>query len=186
MCFFKGTHFREEFGAGSFKWKKREGHTLVELVVVIVIVSVLTGIIGVSVDGINENTRLFNAVNLALSDIRFAHELAMTHRCEVDVVVTPAADRYEVKWHATGLYVSSPLDGGDLIVNFNQGEYSDVSITDSGLNGPLSFNSIGEPLINGATFAGETSVMLLNSKMLIVVYPSGYVCIKETEGGGGC
>ena len=186
MFFNKGNHFREEFAAGSLKWKKRDGYTLIELIVVIVIVSVLTGVIGVSVDGMNKNTRLHNAANMALADIRFAHELAMTHRSEVDIVVTPAADQYEVKWGTTGIYVPSPLDGGNLIVNFNQGEYSDVSITASSLSGPLSFNAIGEPLINGATFATETSVMLLNSKMHIVVYPSGYVCIKETEGGGGC
>ena len=163
-----------------------KGFTLVELIVVISVVAILTGTIGVTVDSINSDTRLSNAATRALADVRYATEMAMTHRREVDVYVTVASDKYEVKWHDTGAYVPSGLDGSDLIVEFNQGEYSDVSIVSSGLGGRLSFTALGEPLINGSPFSTEKSIMFLNSKIHVVVYPSGYACLEETVGGGGC
>lgn len=110
----------------------------------------------------------------------------MAHRREVDVYVNTGADLYELKWHDTGTYVSSPIDDEDMIVRFNQGEYVDVGIALSGLGGRLSFTSDGEPLINGSPFENEVSVMFLNSEVHVVIYPSGYSCLEEAVGGGGC
>ena len=166
---------------------KREGFSLVELVVVIAVVAILTGAVAVSVDELNGNTRLSNAATRALADIRYASELAMTHRREVDVYVTAGQDRYEIKWHDTGAYVPSPQGGGDLSVTFGSGDYSGITMSTSGLGGPLSFDSIGAPLISGGAFGNPTSVMLLNSKVHVVVYPSGFVCMEQIVGsGGGC
>ena len=166
-------------------FRQRRGFTLVELIVVIVVVSILAGAVGVSVDEVNSNTRLSNAATRALADVRYAQELAMTHRREVDVYVTAASDRYEVKWHDTGAYVTSSISEDDLDVYFHQGEYNDVDITSSGLGGRLSFTALGGPLINGSSFSTEKSVMFLNSKIHVVIYPSGYSCIEQTVGGGG-
>ena len=162
------------------------GFTLVELIIVITAVAVLTGIRGVSVDEVIRDTRLSNAATRALADVRYAQELAMAHRREVDVYVNTGADLYELKWHDTGTYVSSPIDDEDMIVRFNQGEYVDVGIVLSGLGGRLSFTSDGEPLINGSPFENEVSVMFLNSEVHVVIYPSGYSCLEEAVGGGGC
>lgn len=167
-------------------WHGRRGFTLVELIIVITAVAVLTGIIGVSVDEVIRDTRLSNAATRALADVRYAQELAMAHRREVDVYVNTGADLYELKWHDTGTYVSSPIDDEDMIVRFNQGEYVDVGIALSGLGGRLSFTSDGEPLINGSPFENEVSVMFLNSEVHVVIYPSGYSCLEEAVGGGGC
>lgn len=161
------------------------GFTIVELVVVMVIISVFAGVVGVSVDEVNQDTRLSNAATRALADVRYAHELAMAHRREVDVYVTPASDKYEVKWHDTGAYVTSGVTSDNLIVQFSQGDYHDVSISSSGLGGRLSFSATGEPLINGSSFYSEKSVMFLNSRIHIVIYPSGYAVIEQTVGGGG-
>ena len=177
---------KDESKSTSIFFRRKDGFTLVEMVVVMGVIAILTGAVGISVQEVNSNTRLSNAASRALSDVRFAQELAMTMGREVDINVQVGADKYDVKYH-TGSYVSSPLDGNSLIVAFNTGQYSDVTITSSGLGGRLSFNSLGEPFINGAPFSSETSVMFLNSRIHVVIYPSGYSCLEETVGGGtGC
>jgi len=164
----------------------RRGFTLIELIVVIVIMAILTGAVSVTISDINENTRLSNAATRALADVRYACELAMNNRREVNVLVNVGSDTYEVRWHDDGSYVPSGVDGEDLAVTFGSGDYLDVEITSSGLGGRLSFNEIGEPLINGSPFSNETSVLCLNGKVHVMVYPSGYVKLMKTVGGGGC
>lgn len=164
----------------------RRGFTLIELIVVIVIMAILTGAISITVSDINENTRLSNAATRALADVRYACELAMNNRREVNVLVNVGSDKYEVKWHDDGSYVPSGVDGEDLIVQFGGGEYLDIEITSSGLGGRLSFTDTGEPLINGSRFSDEKSVLCLNDKVHVVVYPSGYIKLVKDVGGGGC
>ena len=180
MCLKRAFHI-SLFGLGFFR--QREGFTIVELVVVIMVISVFAGVVGVSVDQVNENTRLSNAATRALADVRYAQELALANRREVDVYVTSGADKYEVKWHDTGGYVVSPVNDENLIVQFNQGDYHDVSITSSGLGGRLSFSATGEPLINGSPFSSPVSVMLLNSRIHVVIYSSGFSALEEVVGG---
>ena len=166
---------------------RKQGFTIIEVIVVLVIVVLLTGVVGVSVNTLNEDTRLSNASTRALAEVRYAQEMAMTHGREVDFVVTPGSDRYEVQWHDNGSYVPSAIDGSDLIVTFNQGEYQGVVMTSSGLGGLLSFTPLGEPLINGSSFSSVKSIMFLNSKIHVTIYPSGYSCLEEVVGGGaGC
>lgn len=148
------------------------------------VVSIFAGVVGVSVDEVNKDTRLSNAASRALADIRYAHELAMAHRREVDIYVDTSLDNYVLKWHDTGAYVTSPVTGDDLVVTFNRGEYADVDITSSGLGGRLSFTALGAPLIGGSTFSSETTVMYLNSKLYLVIYPSGYAALHQIVSGG--
>ena len=168
-------------------FRRNKGFTIVELIVVIAIVGILSGVVGVVVNDVNSETRLSNAATRALADVRYAQEMAMAHHREVDLFVTSASDKYETKWNDTGGYLPSGVDGSDAIVMFNHGDYHDVNITSSGLGGRLSFSATGEPLINGSPFSEETSVMLLNNKIHVVIYPSGYSSLEEVVGsGGGC
>ena len=183
----KNKLFRfKNFTSGKFL-KDRKGYTLIEMVVVIAIIAIFSGLVGVSLDDLNSNTRLSNASSRAMADIRYASELAMAHRREVDIIVSVQSNKYEIKWHDTGAYVPSPIDQEDLIVYFNTGEYQNVSLTSSGLEGPLSFIAFGAPLINGSSFSNQTSIMLINNNMHVVVHPSGYVSLQETiNENGGC
>ena len=82
MCLKRASH-TFLFGLGFFR--QREGFTIVELVVVIMVISVFAGVVGVSVNQANENTRLSNAATRALADVRYAQELALANRRETDV-----------------------------------------------------------------------------------------------------
>ena len=163
----------------------RRGFTLFELIIVVVIRAVFAGTDGVVVDDVNDNTRLSNAAARALADVRYAAEMAMTYRRVVHFTVFPGSNKYEARW-PSGSFLASSLDGSNLVVQFGDGEYTDVTITSSGLGGRLSFSNIGEPFINDSRFGGATSVMCFNSELHVVVYPSGHVCLERIEGGGGC
>ena len=162
------------------------GFTLLEAVIVIAITGILLVTLGISIGDTSTNTRISAAAGRALADLRYAQEMAMTYYREVDVFVSTGSDQYEVKWHDTGSYVPSSLDESDLIVNFNQGDYSDVSITSSDIGGRISFNSTGKAFLNGGSFNNELRAMVLNSKAEIIVYPSGYVSLNLIGSGGGC
>jgi prepilin-type N-terminal cleavage/methylation domain-containing protein len=162
------------------------GFTLVEFIVVIFVVTIITGAVTVSVTDLNDNTRVSNAASRALADVRYAQEMAMSHRREADVIVDVGNQRYDIRWHDDSTFLPSLLDGSPLRVLMDQGLTDGVAITSSGLGGRLSFNDIGEPLIGGVRFNTEKSVMFLNSKVHVVIYPSGYSCLEETLGSGGC
>ncbi len=160
------------------------GFTVIELIVVIVVVGILLSSVLFMMDDVQSKTRISNATARALSDVRYAQEMAMSNRREVDVIVNAASNYYEVKWHDTGAYVTSPLTGSDFIVYFMDGEYKDIDIVSTGLSTRLSFTETGAPLVNGAIFGSATSVMLLNSSYYVSVYPSGYVGIETVLGVG--
>jgi len=164
----------------------KKGFTLIELIVVITIVGLFTGIASVSVDQTNSTTRLSNAAYRALSDVRYAQEVAMTKKRAVDVHITPGSNRYWATFTDDGSYLPSPMGSGNLDVTFNQGDYNGVTIASSGLGGLLSFTTTGAPLIGGSGFGSAQSVMFLNSQIHVVVYSSGYTSLEQTVGGGGC
>jgi prepilin-type N-terminal cleavage/methylation domain-containing protein len=160
------------------------GFTLVELVIAVTVVAVLTVTVVVGVSDINRNTQLSNAAARALADVRYAHELAMANRREVDIIVNVASNRYEIRWHDDGSYVPSPYGSGDAVTYFGTGQFSDITITSSQLSSRLSFNSYGTPLNGGSTFTEKLSIMLINSKVHVGILSSGYTGLEEVSTGG--
>jgi prepilin-type N-terminal cleavage/methylation domain-containing protein len=160
--------------------REREGFTLVELILTVAVAGVLLGSATILVKNTISKARLSNAASRALSDIRYAQQVAMTQGREVDVFVYPSSNRYEIKYRSDGTYVTSAF-GENLIVQMNQGDYEGVPITSSALGGQLSFTTTGEPLIKGNRFEGEKSVMSLDSKKTIFISPSGYSYILNQD-----
>jgi len=164
------------------------GFTLVEMVVVLGILALVTGAVTVSVSNVNSNTRLSNAAYRSLSDLRYAQEMAILNRREVEFIVNVAGNWYKAQYKG-GSVLPSPLDPSEnLYVVFNQGEYKGVTFTSSGLGGStLSFDQTGRPLLGGSSLpSDEISVIYFNSKVHLIIVSSGYSYLSETVGGGGC
>ncbi len=153
-------------------FQKNLGFTLVELIVVIVLSAIVAGMFAMNLSNTNDQIRLNNAAERALADVRYAQEVAMAQRRQVNVVVNAGTDQYSATFQDDGSYLPASIGTGNLITTFNEGEYSDVDITSSG--GTLSFTDLGAPEINGSIFASETSVMCLNSEVYVYIYPSGF------------
>jgi len=155
---------------------------LIELVIVISIVSIMAGAVSIGIGVIDKDTKLGNAANRALADIRYAQEVAMSERRQVNFNM--GSSGYSVTYQAGG-YVQSPYNPAEaMVVDFNDEAFSGVSIT-STAGGNLSFSSTGAPLLNASPVTTTTSVMTLNGKASIMLYSSGMTELFST-GGGGC
>ncbi len=169
--------------------KESKGFTFVETVIVVIIIATLTGAVGVTVNSVNDDTRLINAAVRALADMRYAQEMAITQRREVDFIVNIGSDNYRAVYNDDGSYVPSPQGNGNLIVQLNQDEYQGVDITSSAFAGQqFSFDAVGRPLRNGSPFGTQESVMWLNSNISVTIYPAGFSDLITPSGGGasGC
>lgn len=168
---------------GAKKKKIRSGFSLVELVIVMVVSGILLLGVTVSIGRIDEDSRLAVTAGRALADLRYAQEKAMAEQREVNFWVNQGSNRYWSTYQATGNPVLSSLQE-PLQVQLNQGDSRGVVITSTGLGGSrLSFNSDGVPLLNGSPLTTQLSVMLLNNKINIVLFPSGFSVINPTPSG---
>ncbi|HEX9934196.1 MAG TPA: prepilin-type N-terminal cleavage/methylation domain-containing protein [bacterium] len=169
---------------------KNRGFTLVEIIIVIVVVGIVAGSITVNVDELDRTARLDGAGMRALSEIRQAQEIAIAQNRLVDFKVYTASNTFEAKYNDTGEYVRS-VAGGDLSVQFNTGEYKDVTMVSSQTGTTLSFlPTTGEPFLSGSRFSGVRVVFSFHSRASqtnLVVYSSGYCTLqKVVDKGCGC
>lgn len=167
--------------------RSKKGFTLIEIIVVVTAVAVISGVVGVSVKDTNENTILYNAANKALSDLRYAQEVAMTTRREVNFIVNTSTNGYEIRFADTGDYVKDRVfQGQDMVVQLGTGNSSGVSIVSSETTNQLSFTAWGEPYIGGSNFSSERSVAFFNSTIHLIINESGFSYLGEAVGGSGC
>lgn len=173
-------------GAKKKNFWTRSGFSLVELVIVMVVSGILLAGVTVSIGRIDQDSRLTVAANKALADLRYAQEKAIAEQREVNFWVNQGSNRYWATYDGSGSPVYSSLNQ-PLQVQLNQGESKGVVITSTQVGGSrLSFNSDGLPLLNGSPLTNQITVMYLNNRMNIVLFPSGYSVINPVAGGCGC
>jgi prepilin-type N-terminal cleavage/methylation domain-containing protein len=172
--------------AGLEPLRRNRGFSLVELVIIIAIIGVLSGVVSVSIGNIDQDSRTSVAAGRALADLRYAQEVAMTTRQAVNFTVS--GNTYSATFRVSGLAVPSSTDRTQpLTVTLNSGEARGVVVS-SGLGGTIYFDMDGKPMSNaGAELASQTSIMNLNGKQNLVLFNSGYSVINPVSGAcGGC
>lgn len=174
------------FSPGIRFFHSRKGFTFFEVVMVVVIVGVLSGVVRIEYAEANRKARISNATFQALADLRSAQAMAMTYRRQVDFIVDVTNNTYTAEWN-TGGTLQSSTQPGDLFVDFD--DIPDVSMT-LGISSTLSFDAFGHPSLGGASFEDELPVFRINEDVYLLVLPSGYSYINDeltdmSEGCGG-
>jgi type II secretion system protein H len=133
--------------------KDAHGHTLIELVTVLAVIGVLTGLASAGFSGTMSHFRLNHAARSLVSDLRWARQLAIAEGRPVQLVLDTEADRYRVERSDSP---DIPLNGVRDFRNGAQG-YGGIDLVES---------TGGEELVfqpNGTT-ADWTTITLRNRR----------------------
>ena len=133
---------------------KRNGFTLIELVMVIVLIGILAVIAAPKLPNVTTTNAGAFADKLR-ADVRYAQDLAMTRnqRYRVYFNTAPAsAQGYVVvndangngTWGEAGEIASDPAGSGNLSVTLNAGQYAGITVS-TPAGGFIEFNSLGVP-----------------------------------------
>lgn len=160
----------------------RKGYTLFELIMVIGIISVFTGVVHLEFEETHRKARVMNAATQALADLRYAQQMAMTQRQPVDFIVDVAGNTYTAE--RSGAVLQSATKTGDLYVDFDDINDVDMSM---GIGAVLSFDAQGLPTYGGASFEDELPVFRINDDVYLCILPSGFSYLNdELYDGSGC
>jgi len=165
-------------------FKARKGFTIFEMVVVMGIVAIFTGVVQLEFTETHRKTRVSNSAMQALADLRYAQEWAMTYRTQVNFSVNVSANTYTATWNG-GTVLPSSTGAGDLSVDFD--DIDDVSMS-SGINNTLSFDETGLPKYGGSDFTNELPVFRINEDIYLCILPSGfsYLNTELYDSSSGC
>ncbi|MEK6683286.1 MAG: GspH/FimT family pseudopilin [Nitrospirota bacterium] len=80
-----------------FVIKSQQGFSLIEIMIVMAVTVILSGLASVSFVSQLPHLRLNNAARDLVSDLRWARQLALAERQTVSVVLDPETDRYRIE-----------------------------------------------------------------------------------------
>lgn len=156
------------------------GFTLLELIIVVTIIGILSYVAVVNLSNSNSRLQYETIIHKIASDVRFAHQLAMSQGMGTRVYIDQANNRYYLKW-ADGTFIQNPVGGGDFIIQLGVGDFNGVEITGTEfVNGRLDFSTSGLPSNAGSAFSGELNLVTLNNaKKLKVTANTGLLKIED-------
>lgn len=165
----------------------RQGFTLVEIIVVVIILSI-AALLSIPMFASAADMQLTTAANMIAADIDYAKNLAITKQQNFSIVFRIDTDSYEVR-DEDNIPIEHPVNPGNLTVVFpSDSRTSRVDITsanfDANTDRALTFDYLGSP------YSGLTATNPLNSGTItlaaddftitITVEPvTGYVTISS-------
>jgi prepilin-type N-terminal cleavage/methylation domain-containing protein len=172
---------------------RRNGFTLVELIIVVVILSI-AALIAVPMVSNAADIQVRAAANKIAADLDYAKNLAITHQGRYYIIFFEANESYEIR-DPSNVVIDHPVNPGPFAVDFSaDGRLSRVNIAsadfDSGssvsnvvtfdyLGSPYSGSGTASPLLTGQITLQDKQTG--NFKLYVNIEPvTGYVTITDT------
>ncbi|MEN6309050.1 MAG: GspH/FimT family pseudopilin [Anaerohalosphaeraceae bacterium] len=174
------------------KWlqhHKKDGFTLVELLIVVVILSVAAMIVVPTLSSAAD-MQVRSAANTIAADLDYARGLAVTRQTNYSVVFNPDTESYEIRRTSDNTVIANPLMGGqNYVVAFDDdSRLSQVDIAsanfDSDTDNAVTFNYLGAPFKGIGTgtslTSGRVTLQAGTFTLYVDVEPvTGYVTINQ-------
>ncbi len=126
-----------------------------------------------------------NAALVALRDLRYAQETAITHGKAVRIDMQLDQNRYLIKWAKTNELLPRPNGDGPFIRQFGSNEFLHVTLTGTELEtGYLIFGTSGKPFVAGEALQVPKTVLTLNGTHHLIVLPhTGKIKLRSDDTG---
>jgi prepilin-type N-terminal cleavage/methylation domain-containing protein len=163
----------------------RNGFTLVELIIVVVILSI-AAMIAVPMVSSAADMQVRSAANQIAAHLDYAKSMAITHQQSHSVVFDVSNESYQVQ-DAGGTLIDHPVNPGDFVVNFSNTKLDKVDITSADFDGnitkAITFDYLGSPYSGTDTSTplntGQITLQANDFSITVSVEPvTGYVTMS--------
>ncbi|MEE8340501.1 MAG: prepilin-type N-terminal cleavage/methylation domain-containing protein [Candidatus Neomarinimicrobiota bacterium] len=152
-------------------FKKDQGFTLIELIIIISITGTLSLIVIPKIGNTLTNVKLKIVTGKLLDDVRYVQSYALTNHVYTWITINSGSNSYSYGYYNTAPNIDpqiliDPSNGQSANIDIN--DYSGVTITSESLGGGLDFDWFGIPDNGG-------QIILNNTKIVYVEDETGYV-----------
>lgn len=164
---------------------ERNGFTLVEIIIVVVILSI-AALMAIPVVSSAADIQVRSAANRIAADLDYAKSMAITHQQAYSVVFDASSESYQIQDNAGNL-IDHSVNPGGFVVDFTEGDLDRVEIVGSDFDGvsAVTFDYLGSPYSGTDTStplnSGQIQLTADSFTLYVHIEPvTGYVTIDDT------
>ena len=167
---------------------KRQGFTLVEIIIVVVILAIAS-LMAIPMVSNAADMQVRSAANRIAADLDYAKGMAITHQQSYSVVFNPSGESYQIQ-DESGTVIEHPVNPGNFVVNFSTDRnLSRVDIVDADfdvdISNAITFDYLGSPYHGIGTSTplnvGQIELNADNFTLYVKIEPvTGYITIDDS------
>lgn len=163
------------------RFGNQAGVSMAETVIVLSIIAIMSAMALQRFSDDSSGVQIRSAADVLMTDMRYAHELAITRGMPVRVEIYPGQNSYALFWENTGAPLQRPVGGGSFVRVFGKDEFLHAQITETELpQGKIVFRPNGRPFVAGQQLAQKLTIASVNGQFKIEVSPvTGNIDLKK-------